>query len=76
MIDHTKYITIEFNLKIQNLYVIIYKTVLLEDFRCTIVYVRYNEIAFENVWTKLNTRYYTSREYYSRSKDVKECVSI
>lgn len=49
MIDHTKYITIEFNLKIQNLYVIIYKTVLLEDFRCTIVYVRYNEIAFENV---------------------------
>lgn len=61
MIDHTKYITIEMNLKIQNLHVkyyavviILYKSVLLED--CTIVYVAYKEMTLESVRTKLNTQ--------------------
>lgn len=50
-----KYIIIKLNLKVQNLHVIyytvyiIYKTVLLEDFSCTIVYVKHKEISFENV---------------------------
>lgn len=60
MINHTKYTTIEMDLKIRNSHVkyhtvgIIYKSVLLED--CMIVYIAHKEMTLDTVRTKLNTQ--------------------